>query len=61
MARHGAAVTVFLVQIFARSGRGGFATRRVKRWGREDIDPLAAREPDRGVWIGEGEGEVDYE
>jgi hypothetical protein len=26
-----------------------------------DIDPLASREPDRGAWIGEGEGEVDYQ
>ncbi|SEQ55750.1 NuoI/complex I 23 kDa subunit family protein [Natrinema salaciae] len=27
----------------------------------KDIDPLAAREPDRGAWVGEGEGEVDYQ
>ncbi|PSP42303.1 (4Fe-4S)-binding protein [Halobacteriales archaeon QH_6_64_20] len=27
----------------------------------KDIDPLQSREPDRGAWIGEGEGEVDYE
>jgi len=26
-----------------------------------DVDPLEAREPDRGAWIGEGEGEVDYQ
>jgi NADH-quinone oxidoreductase subunit I len=27
----------------------------------KDIDPLESREPDRGAWIGEGEGEVDYQ
>ena len=32
-----------------------------KRWGREDIDPLASREPDREGWVGEGDGEVDYQ
>jgi len=26
-----------------------------------DIDPLEAREPDREAWVGEGEGEVDYQ
>jgi len=26
-----------------------------------DIDPLESREPDRGSWVGEGEGEVDYQ
>jgi len=25
------------------------------------MDPLASREPDRGSWVGEGEGEVDYQ
>ena len=32
-----------------------------KRWGREDIDPLASREPDREGWVGEDDGEVDYQ
>ncbi|QLG50738.1 NuoI/complex I 23 kDa subunit family protein [Natrinema halophilum] len=27
----------------------------------KDIDPLASREPDRGAWVGEGDGEVDYQ
>jgi NADH-quinone oxidoreductase subunit I len=27
----------------------------------KDIDPLNSREPDRDAWIGEGEGEVDYQ
>ncbi|WP_169331725.1 4Fe-4S binding protein, partial [Natronococcus amylolyticus] len=27
----------------------------------KDIDPLESREPDRGAWIGEGDGEVDYQ
>jgi NADH-quinone oxidoreductase subunit I len=26
-----------------------------------DIDPLESREPDRAAWVGEGEGEVDYQ
>jgi Formate hydrogenlyase subunit 6/NADH:ubiquinone oxidoreductase 23 kD subunit (chain I) len=25
------------------------------------IDPLNSRNPDRGAWIGEGDGEVDYQ
>jgi len=25
------------------------------------IDPLESRNPDRGAWIGEGDGEVDYQ
>ncbi|WP_425484339.1 hypothetical protein [Halosimplex pelagicum] len=25
------------------------------------VDPLESREPDRGAWIGEGDGEVDYQ
>jgi NADH-quinone oxidoreductase subunit I len=25
------------------------------------IDPLNSRNPDRGAWVGEGEGEVDYQ
>ena len=36
-------------------------TRAQKRWGSEDMDPLESREPDRGAWVGEGEGEVDYQ
>jgi len=27
----------------------------------EDSGPLESREPDRGAWIGEGDGEVDYQ
>jgi len=26
-----------------------------------DLDPLASREADRGAWVGEGEGAVDYQ
>jgi hypothetical protein len=40
----------------AAGGRG--YTRRKKVVA---VDPLESREPDRGVWIGEGEGEVDYQ
>jgi hypothetical protein len=36
-------------------------TRPGKRWGRKDIDPLESREPDREAWVGEGDGEVDYQ
>jgi hypothetical protein len=39
----------------------GFEAADGKKRGREDIDPLESREPDRGAWIGEGEGEVDYQ
>jgi len=27
----------------------------------EGTDPLAAREPDREAWVGEGDGEIDYQ
>jgi NADH-quinone oxidoreductase subunit I len=27
----------------------------------KDMDPLESREPDRAAWVGEGEGEVDYQ
>jgi NADH-quinone oxidoreductase subunit I len=27
----------------------------------KDLDPLEAREPDRGSWVGEGDGPVDYQ
>jgi len=52
-----------LIQLFLRAVPAGSAatedTRAEKRWWR--VDPLEAREPDRGSWVGEGEGEVDYQ
>jgi NADH-quinone oxidoreductase subunit I len=27
----------------------------------KDIDPLESREPDRSAWVGDGDGEVDYQ
>ena len=39
-----------------RSERGKATMKKV-----EDSDPLESREPDRGAWIGEGEGEIDYQ
>jgi len=55
----------FLVQIFRgavlEATEGSESTRRAKRWGDEDIDPLESREPDRKAWVGEGDGDVDYQ